>query len=309
MRIGIGFGVVATEDGSLAAVIERCRRAEANGFASAWLTHIFGNDAITALALAGQATSRIELGSFVVPTYPRHPTVMAQQALTAAVATGGRFTLGIGLSHRVFIENVLGLDYSKPVRHMREYLSVLMPLIEGRPVQFRGEEYRVSARLGVPGATPPGVIVAALGPQMLALTGRMADGTATWMGGPKYLETVAIPIITSAAKEAGRKAPRIVSGFPIAITTNRDAAKASAAKVFAGYGAMPSYRAVLDQEGAAEPSGVAIIGDESEVRAQLQRLAEIGVTDFNGALYPVDGDPRVEERTYAFLAGVAKAGI
>ncbi len=309
MRVGISFGVVATEDGSLAAVVERCRSAEAAGFASVWLTHIFGNDAIIALALAGQATSRIELGSFVVPTYPRHPTVMAQQALTAAAATGGRFTLGIGLSHRVFIENVLGLDYSKPLRHMREYLSVLMPLLEGKPVQFRGDEYRVSARLNVPAATPPGVVVAALGPQMLALAGRMADGTGTWMGGPKYLEEVAVPIITSAARAAGRKAPRIVAGFPIAITAATDAARASAAKVFAGYGAMPSYRAALDREGAAEPSGVAIIGSEPEVRAQLQRLAGIGVTDLGGALFPVDGDPAAEERTYAFLASAAANGI
>lgn len=308
MRIGIGFGVVAGEDGSLPSVIARCQQAEKDGFASAWLTHIFGNDAIIALALAGQVTSRIELGTFVVPTYPRHPVALAQQALTASAATGGRFTLGIGLSHKVLIENILGLDYSKPIRHTREYLSVLMPLMEGQPAQFQGQEYRVSARLSVPGAARPDVIVAALGPQMLALTGRMADGTGTWMGGPKYLETVAIPTITAAAREAGRKAPRIVSGFPIAVTTNAEAAKAAAAKIFAGYGAMPSYRAILDREGAAEPSGIAVVGSEAEVRSQLRHLSEIGVTDFLGATYPVEGDPAIQERTQALLADAAQRG-
>lgn len=309
MRIGIGFGVVAGEDGSLPAVIARCQQAEKDGFASAWLTHIFGNDAITALALAGQVTSRIDLGTFVVPTYPRHPVALAQQALTASAATGGRFTLGIGLSHKVLIENILGLDYSKPIRHTREYLSVLMPLMERQPALFQGQEYRVSARLSVPGAGRPDVIVAALGPQMLALAGRMADGTATWMGGPKYLETVAIPAITAAAREAGRKPPRILSGFPIAVTTNAEAARAAAAKIFAGYGAMPSYRAVLDKEGAAEPSGIAVIGTEAEVRSHLGHLAEIGVTDFLGATYPVEGDAGAQERTQALLAEVAQRGL
>lgn len=309
MRIGIGSGVVAGEDGSLPSLIARCQQAEQDGFASAWLTHIFGNDAVIALALAGQSTTRIELGTFVVPTYPRHPVALAQQALTASAATGGRFTLGIGLSHKVLIENILGLDYSKPIQHTREYLSVLMPLMEGRPVQYRGKEFRVAARLSVPGAGRPDVIVAALGPQMLALAGRMADGTGTWMGGPKYLESVAVPAITAAAREAGRKAPRIVSGFPIAVTAKGDAAKAAAAKIFAGYGAMPSYRAVLDREGAADPSSIAIVGNETEVRARLRHLAGIGVTDFLGAMYPVEDDPGALERTYALLASAAQGGL
>lgn len=309
MRIGIWFGAVASEDGSLGGVMERCRKAEASGFATAWVTHILGNDAIMTLALAGQATSRIELGTFVVPTYPRHPAVMAQQALTAAVATGGRLTLGIGLSHQMLIEGVFGLDFSKPLRHMREYLSVLMPLVAGQPVQFRGDEYRVTARLSVPGASRPDVIVAALGPQMLALAGRMADGTGTWMCGPNYLEKVVVPTISSAASEAGRKAPRVVAAFPIAVTANSEAAKTAAAQVFAMYGALPSYRATLDREGVAGPSDMAIVGDEAAVRAQLRHLAEIGVTDFNGAVYPVSGDPEAEGRTYEFLAAIAAGGI
>jgi F420-dependent oxidoreductase-like protein len=234
---------------------------------------------------------------------------LAQQALTASAATNGRFTLGIGLSHKVVIENMLGLDYSKPVRHMREYLSVLTPLLSGDQVMYRGEEYRVTARVAVPDAPKPPVIVAALGPQMLRLAGKMADGTATWMGGPRYLRETAIPAIRAAAAEAGRPAPRIVSGFPIAVTSRVDDAKEAAAKVFANYGALPSYRAVLDVEGAPGPADIAIIGSEVEVEAQVRQLAADGVTDFNASVLPVAGDAAASERTYELLAGLAKAGV
>ena len=309
MKIGIGIGGGTGEDGTLADVIEQARQAEADGFASAWMANIFGPDAITTLALAGQVTSTIELGTFVVPTYPRHPTAIAQTALTAAAATNGRFTLGIGLSHKLVIEDMFGLDYSKPIRHMREYLSVLNPLLAGEAVRFRGEEYRVAAQISVGGANRPPVIVAALGPQMLKLAGRMADGTATWMGGPKYLADTAVPLITAAAKEAGRPAPRIISGFPIAVTNKRDEARQSASKVFEIYGQLPSYRAVLDVEGAKDAADVAIVGDESEVERALRNLAEAGVTDLNGSPFPVPGDPEAPARTRTFLARLARAGL
>lgn len=305
MKIGIGIGITGSE--GLPEVIRQIQRAEESGFDAAWLPNIFGLDAVTTLALAGRETSRIELGTFVVPTYPRHPMALAQQALTAAAAAGGRFTLGIGLSHRVVIEGMFGLDYSKPVRHMREYLSVLVPLLEGKPVQFRGEEYRVQGQLTVPGAGRVPVIVAALGPQMLKVAGRLADGTATWMGGPAYLRETAIPAIRAAAAEAGRPAPRIVSGFPVAVTADAAAARASAAKVFAVYGTLPSYRAVLDVEGAAGPADVAIVGSENDVAEQLRALAAAGVTDFNASPFPVEGDPAAIGRTIEFLAGFRRA--
>jgi F420-dependent oxidoreductase-like protein len=273
------------------------------------MANIFSHDAITTLALAGRVTEKMELGTFVVPTYPRHPTAMAQQALTAAAATNGRFILGIGLSHKIVIEDMFGLDYSKPIRHMREYLSVLNPLLDGQPVRFRGEEYRVAAQIAVPGAPRPPVIVAALGPQMLRLAGKMADGTATWMGGLRYLAETAVPTINQAAAEAGRPAPRINSGFPIAVTTKRDEAKQGAQQVFAMYGTLPSYRAVLDVEGAADASDVAIIGDEGEVERRIRQIAEAGVTDFNASPYPVPGDPEATKRTREFLARLARSGV
>jgi F420-dependent oxidoreductase-like protein len=305
MRIGIGLGGGET----FAATLAEFTRAEEAGFDTIWISNIFGHDAITLAAVAGQVTSRIEIGTFVVPTYPRHPTAMAQQALTAAAATNNRFTLGIGLSHKVVIETMFGLDYSKPVRHMREYLSVLNPLLAGDAVRFRGEEFRVAAQIAVPGAKKPPLLVAALGPQMLKLAGKMSDGTATWMGGPKYLRDTAVPIISASAEAAGRPRPRIASGFPMAVTSAVDSARASAQQVFAVYGTLPSYRAVLDVEGAADASGVAIVGDEASVERQIRDLAACGVTDFQGAPFPVPDDKASIARTFEFLSNLAKRGV
>lgn len=308
MRIGIGVGPIGDGRG-LPAIIEAIKKCEDDGFASAWMPNIFGQDAIMTLALAASHTSRIELGTFVVPTYPRHPAALAQQALTAAEACGGRFTLGIGLSHKVVIEDMMGLDYSKPIRHTREYLSVLMPLLESKAVRFSGKEYRVAANLDFPGVQRPPVIVAALGPQMLKLAGEMADGTATWMGGKKYLSETAIPIISAAAKEAGRPAPRIVSGFPIAVTSKIDEAKESAAKTFVMYGQLPSYRAVLDMGGARDARDIAIVGNEEAVVRELREIRDIGVTEFNASPFQVEGDAEAPARTRKLMAEIARSGL
>jgi 5,10-methylenetetrahydromethanopterin reductase len=303
MRIGIGLGITGGS-GTLENLITDAREAEGAGFASAWLANIFGFDALTVLALAGQATSRIELGTFVIPTYPRHPVALAQQALSVQVATRGRLALGIGLSHQVVIEGMFGLDYSKPIPHMREYLSVLNGLLSGERTTFQGEHYRVAAQLSVPGATKPVVLVAALGPEMLWLTGRLADGTAVWMGGLAYLRDFAVPAITAAAAKAGRPAPRIVAGLPVCVTDDAGAARTAAGGAFAMYGQLPSYRATLDRGGAAGPADVTVAGDESEVESQLRAFAAAGVTDFNAAIFAPRGES--PQRTYALLARLAR---
>ncbi len=299
MRIGLMIGATPGTDPSLEGLISVAREAEASGFDNLWMAQVFGFDAITALALIGRETSRIGLGTAVVPTYPRHPTAIAQQALTTGVASGGRFSLGIGLSHKMVIEDMFGLSYDKPARHMREYLSVLGPLLRGAPVDFAGEDYRVKLGLDVPGAKPVPLIVAALGPLMLKIAGELADGTTTWMTGPKTLEEYIIPAIGNAAKAAGKPAPIVVAGLPIALTTDIDAAQQKIARNLQIYGMLPSYRSMLDREGAAGPADVAMLGDESALRAQLQRLRDIGVTDFNAAMVKVDEGSL--ERTREFL--------
>jgi F420-dependent oxidoreductase-like protein len=264
------------------------------------MANIFGLDAINALGLVGRETAKIELGTAVVPTYPRHPVAIAQQALTTQAASRGRFVLGIGLSHKIVIEGMFGFSYDKPAKHMREYLKVLAPLLRGEGVQFQGEQYRVAAQLQVPGATRVPLLVAALGPTMLRLTGELADGTITWMTGPKTLASHIAPKLREAAKSAGRPEPRIVAGFPIVVTRNPAEAREKIAKGLVIYGQLPSYRAMLDREGAGGPADIALAGDEKYLRGELARLRELGVSDFCAAITAVEDG--AEERTLAFLA-------
>jgi len=309
MRIGIGIGEIANERPGIDGMLEQARRAEGDGFASGWFANIFGPDAIMMAALCGQVTSRLELGTAVVPTFPRHPHAMAQQALTAQAACGGRFALGIGLSHQLVIEMMFGLSYAKSYSHMREYLAVLVPLIRDGSVSHAGDAYRVTANLAVPGATPCPILVAALAPKMLALAGAVADGTVTWMTGPKTLREHIIPRIGEAAAQAGRPAPRVVAGLPVAVTDDVAAARAAASRLFQVYGGLPSYRAMLDREGAEGPADVAMVGDEAAVGEQIARLRAIGVTDFLAAPFPVGDDAAASmQRTRAVLVRALGAG-
>ena len=296
MRIGIM--ALPGPGAGLGQLVRQIEQAEAAGLAGAWLANIAGADALTVLTLAGQTTQRIELGTFVIPTYPRHPAALAQQALTVQAAVGNRLALGIGLSHRVTMEERLGFDWDHPIRHMREYLSCLTPLLRQEAVEFSGEEYRINGyQLTLPGANPPPVLVAALGPQMLKLTGRMADGTAIWMGGARYIADYAVPVISAAAQEAGRDAPRIVAGLPVCVTDTPDEVRETAARAYERYGQLPSYRAILDREGADTPADVSLIGSASDVRAGIQSMADAGVTDFAAAIFSprgVDPEPTVE---------------
>ncbi len=233
-----------------------------------------------ALALAGERTSTIELGTAVVPTYPRHPTALAQQALTVQDATNNRLALGIGLSHKFFIEDSLGLDYSRPIPHTREYLTILNGLLDGEFVKHRGDEYQVKAQVGVDGASKPPVLVAALGPAMLRLCGRLSDGTITWMGGVDFLRDVAIPTMSESAARAGRAAPRFVAMVPILLDDDVDRGRETINETFKTYGQIPSYRATLDRGGAAMPADVAVVGDESALTRGIDAFAAVGVTDF-----------------------------
>src|SRR5262245_490523 len=305
MRIGIGIGDIAGAAADPAGLIAQARRAEADGFASGWFAQIMGMDAIMAAALCAHATSRIELGTAVVPTYPRHPSVMAYQALSASAVAGGRFTLGIGLSHQVVIEGMLGLSFAKPYSHMKEYLEVLGPLVRTGSVSHAGREYRVTLQVAVPGATPCSILVAALAPKMLALAGAETDGTITWMTGAKTIHEHTAPRLREAAAKAGRPAPRVVVGLPVAVTKDVASARASAARGFQIYGMLPSYRAMLDREGVEGPGDVAIVGDRSAVGEQLERLAAAGATDFLAIPFRVQDDPDAIERTRALLVELA----
>jgi 5,10-methylenetetrahydromethanopterin reductase len=305
MRIGVSVAEPSGPD-ALSVLADRLDRTAADGFASAWMSQLFGLDTMTALAVAGARRGggggSLELGTAVVPAYPRHPAALAQQALTVSLALGGRFTLGLGLSHRIVVEDMYGLSYRAPARYLEEYLSVLLPLLSGEKAVFSGSAVRADIGLSAPAAGRVPVVLAALGPRLLELAGRRTDGTVTWMTGPATLRNHVVPTITAAAAEAGRSAPRIICILPVCVTDDVDAAAGLAARVFRMYNDLPAYRAMLDREGAGGPADVAIIGGEDAVAARLAALAEAGVTDFVAGEF-MGGD--TARRTRTLLADLA----
>jgi F420-dependent oxidoreductase-like protein len=298
MRIGLILNGPGIDD-----VRQQTQEAADAGFAHIWLSQIFGLDALTTLAVVGREVPGIALGTAVIPTYPRHPIVMAQQAMTTQAACGGRLLLGIGLSHQMVIEGMYGHSFEKPARHMREYLAALLPIIRGEQVQFEGETLKAATMgpLTIPGSTPFPVLLAALAPRMLDLAGGVADGTVTWMTGPATVADHIAPRITAAAEKAGRPAPTISVGLPVCVTDDPDAARQLAAQLFQIYGMLPSYRAMLDREGAAGPADVAIVGDEGTVAKQITAMADTGATDFVAAAF---GSEDEIKRTNEVLKGL-----
>jgi len=278
MRLGVLIDLRPT----VAEICEQVRAFAEAGFASVWASQIFGYDAISLLSVVGATVPDIELGTAVVPVYSRHPQVMAQQALTAQGASDGRFVLGVGLSHQVVVEGVWGLSYAHPARYLREYLSALVPMLHGEAVHVEGEHVtaRSAGPLDVPRTTPaPQVVVAALGPSMLRIAGTLADGTVTWMTGTKTVADHIVPLISAAATDAGRAAPRVVVSLPVTVTADVDGARRRIDEALAIYPSLPSYRAMLDREGASSPSDVALVGDEASVAAGVRRVEEAGATD------------------------------
>jgi len=302
MEIGVMLGA-GGEQQTLQALIKAAQEVEAAGLDSIWMANIFSFDAVGALSVIGAATSRIKLGTAVVPTYPRHPVAMAQQALTAAAASDNRFTLGIGLSHKLVIEDMFGMSYEKPASHMQEYLSLLMPLVRQEAVTAANGSYRINnVQFNVPGAEPVPVVVAALGHRMLKIAGEMSDGTITWMVGPRTMEGHIVKGLNASAQSAGRPAPSVVAGVPIGLTMNPDTLREQTARNLMIYGQLPSYRAMLDREGAAGPADIAVLGDENALRGEIQRYQDAGVTEFNAAI--VSEDEEGYRRTLEFLVGL-----
>jgi F420-dependent oxidoreductase-like protein len=308
MRIAIGVGgeVIGTPM-SPQDIADDVVRAEADGFGSAWSVHFSrGVDALDVLAVAGARTSRIDLGVGIVPTYPRHPLALAQQAATTQAFCGGRLTLGVGVSHRPVIEDLHGLPYARPAAHMRDYLSVLVPLLREGSVRHKGEFYQVDGGFVVPGTSPVPVLVGALSPLMVEVAGELADGVVTWLAGPRSLGEHIVPRLHAAARE--RLAPRVVAALPVAVCTEATLGRDAADKTFKRYAGLANYRRLLEREGAPSPGGLAVTGTEAEIETQLRRLAGLGVTEFWPIIFPVGDDPTGSRReTRELLAGLAAA--
>jgi len=277
-------------------------QARDDGFARLWMTQMpFDVDLLTVLAAAVHEVSDIKVASGVVPIQNQHPMLMAQRALTLNLIAGGRFTLGVGVSHRTVTEGMWGISWDRSVRRLSEYLDGLLPLLAGEPVNATGEMLTTRGALQIPGAPTPDVYVAALGPQMLRLAGRRTAGTITWMTGPKTLKEHIGPTLRTAAAEAGRPegAVGVAAALPLDVTDDAAAARSLAAEQFAMYGKLPSYRAMLDREGYSGPEDAALIGDEATVRDRLDELRAAGVDEF--VAIPFDPSPEARDRTRAYL--------
>jgi len=280
------------------ALASQARDAAAAGLASVWLGQMYDLDPLTALAAVAAQVPEITLGTAVTVTHTRHPITMSSQAQTVQAASRGRLVLGLGVSHRRPVEQRYGIDFDRPARHLREYLTALQPLLRDGTVAFRGQTLTADTT-GFPGhvsgSTPPPVLVAALGLAMLRVAGELADGTLTWMAGLSTIDRHIVPVITAAA--AGR-APQVAVSLPVCVTSEPDQARERAARALAFYASVPSYRAMLDREAVTSPAEIAIIGDEQHLATQLRRLADAGATHFvantNGVTTPAEHRRTIE---------------
>lgn len=296
MKLGIAL---PTGGADLETLLEQVSTARKAGFESAFFNQFASLDAISVAGLAGRLNPGMEVGTSVAITYARHPYAMAEQALAANAISGGTFTLGLGTSHKHFVEALYGVPYDRPAVHVREYLTALRPLLRGEPVDFQGETLSVTGQIAAPGAQPPPVLIAALGPVMLRVAGELADGTMlTWVDAPLIGDFIA-PRITAAAEAAGRPAPRVVASTMVCITSDPDRVRGELKAQMGFAGDLAAYRAVLDRQGLSGVHELLIAGDESEVERSIERFASAGATDL--AITPI-GTPEEQARTLTFFS-------
>jgi len=293
MRIGLTGGGASVDR-----VVRQAKEAEADGFSALWYASIVTGDPLVAMAIAGRETSTIELGTAVLQTSPCHPLLQANRVSSVVDAMGRPgFTLGIGPSHEPVIRGVFGLSYDHPGRSTDEYLQILTALLRGENVDFDGSDWSAhTAGRAVPPSHPVPVLVSALGPRLLRVAGEHADGTVLWMAPARAIETHVAPKLHAAAAAAGRPAPRIVAGLPVAVHDDIAEARAAASASSSMYAQMENYTRILEIGGAGTPADAAIVGNESSVTSQLQALLDAGATDIWAAVFPVGDDRRASMR-------------
>jgi F420-dependent oxidoreductase-like protein len=313
MQIGLMIGA---EKGryreKVARLVDDAASAEKAGFTSIWVPQVPNDfDALTAIALMGRATSRIELATAVVPIQTRHPIAMAQQALSNQAVCEGRFTLGLGPSHHWIVTDMLGLPYERPAALVENYLEVLSAALAGPgAVDVENDDFRVHNPLDITDIAPTPILVAALASVMLRIAGEHADGTILWMADERAIGSHVVPRISRAAESAGRPPPRIIAGVPVALCADGevDAARewANVALGHAEYS--PNYQRLLAQGDATDVGDLLAGGSESNVVDRLCSFRDAGVTDLAVRVLPLgrDRDERIESRnrTLAFLSSL-----
>jgi F420-dependent oxidoreductase-like protein len=314
MRIGV---MVGPERGRYSTKVERMQAdatwAEEAGLSTVWIPQIPDEfDALTAVAMVATVTSRIEIGTAVVPVQPRHPIALAQQALSVQAVCEGRLALGLGVSHHWVIDEMLGLPYEKPVATLRAHLDVLDQALAGPGmVDVENDLFRVHNPLDITDIAPTPVLLAALGPRMLQLAGERTDGTILWMADERAIGEHIAPTINAAAASGGRTAPRIVAGIPVCLCAEDevDVAVARTNRILSEAEISPNYQRLLDRGDAREVGDLLAAGTEAMIEKRLQSFADAGVTDVSVRVVPI-GEGRDEliassRRTRDFLASLA----
>lgn len=265
----------------VAAAIDQARRAYDAGVRQLWIAQQFDHDAISLAGYVGAAVPGLGVGTFVVPVNPRHPLIVASQAQTAQAATGGNFSLGLGLGAHAVEQQAFGTAWPNTVGRLREHLQVLRAILDTGTVDFHGEQFTAAPEwpVTVAGGAPLPVYVAAMGPKALRVTGELADGTLPYLAGPRTLEQFIVPTITAAAAAAGRPEPRVIAAVPVLVTDDVERGRAAAAEVLEFYATIPSYAKVIEREGVDSVTELAAVGSAAEVTRQLRRYRDAGATD------------------------------
>lgn len=296
MKFGInGTGLV--QAASIDAIEKHAQQAENDGFSSYWLAEhpTGGLDAMTVLTIVGRSVKSIELGTAIIPTFPRHPMVLAGQTHTLQNAIDNRFTLGIGLSHQTMMAQ-LGIPFERPILHLKEYLSILVPLLNEGKVSFKGELISCDAQTFFQPTQATEVVVAALGPQALKVAGRLADGTTLAWVGPRTIADHIKPRLTEAADAAGKTKPRIIATLPVCVTDNEQKIRDLISKNLKMYSQLPSYKAMFEREGVSEAGELALVGTAAKVQDLLAAVDAAGVTDFAASEFTTNPDEKAQTR-------------
>ncbi len=292
MNIGVALSV-PTAANYVDEMVSLAGEAAGFGLRSAWFAQRLDYDSAALAAIVGREVPGIHVGTAAIPIFGRHPLLVSSQAQTAQAATHGRYHLGLALSSPSFVEGTFGLAYDRPIAQLREFLTVMGALLAGRPAQFRGEF--VTAVTGGPatvaGAQPRvPLLVAAMGPQALRVTGELADGTLPYLAGPRALGEHLVPEITAAAQRAGRPAPRIVAIVPTVVTDDVEGLRSKAIQGMSFADGIPSYQRVIAQSGARKAGEIMVIGNERTVAAAIQSYFDAGATEVVITQTTMDGD-------------------
>ncbi|MFD7963930.1 TIGR03564 family F420-dependent LLM class oxidoreductase [Streptomyces zaomyceticus] len=307
MTLGVTLGstaVLRTVDST----VRLAREARDAGLHSAWFGQSFAYDSPSLAAIVGREVPGLQVGTSAIPIFGRHPLLVSSQAQTAQAATGGRYHLGLALGTKHLTETGFGIPYERPIGLLREFLTALRPLLETGGADFHGELLTATTpySAAVPGAEPAvPVLVAAMGPQALRVSGELADGILPFLAGPRALGEHIVPAVTAAAAAAGRPAPRIVALVPGVVTADAEAVRENAAEALALYERIPSYRRAVELSGASRAAEIAVIGDEETVAAEVRRYREAGATEVVFTATELSGEDD-RRRTWKLLGELSR---